>query len=54
MSQISSFLKLEVAKYKDIDQILNKLEIDGEIQNIFNIFKEIFENERDFTLQGKL
>lgn len=51
MTQISSYLKLEVAKYKDIDQILNKLESDGEVQNIYNIFKEIFENERDFTMQ---
>jgi len=51
MSQLSGFLKLEVSKYKDIDHILKKLEDDGEIQTIYDLFKNLFDNEFKFTLQ---
>jgi len=50
MSQLSGFLKLEVAKYKDIDHILKKLEDDGEVQNVYEVFKGIFDNELQFTV----
>ena len=53
MDQLSSFLHLEVSKYKDINHILKKLEDDGEVKNVFGIFKTIFDTEFDFTLQGK-
>lgn len=52
MSQLSGFLKLEVAKYKDIDHILKKLEDDGEVQNVYEVFKGIFDNELQFTVGG--
>jgi len=51
MSQVSSFLKAEVSKYKDIDHILKKLEDDGEIQGIYDVFKALFDNEFKFTIQ---
>jgi len=54
MSALSGFLKLEVAKYKDIDHILKKLEDDGEIQNVYGVFKSIFDNELQFTVGGFL
>ncbi len=54
MSVLSGFLKLEVAKYKDIDHILKKLEDDGEIQNVYGVFKNIFDNELQFTVGGTL
>ena len=53
MDQLSSFLHLEVSKYKDINHILKKLEDDGEVKNVFEIFKAIFDTEFNFTLQGK-
>jgi len=51
MDQLSSFLHLEVSKYKDINHILKKLEDDGEIKNVFGVFKNIFDTEFGFTLQ---
>jgi len=54
MTQLSAFLKLEVSKYKDIDHILRKLEDDGEIQNIYEVFKTIFDGEFKFTFQELL
>lgn len=53
MNHLFSFLRLEVAKYKDIDHIFAKLEQDGEIQKIYDLFKTIFVSESEFTLGGK-
>jgi hypothetical protein len=51
MAQLSSFLKQEVSKYKDIDHILRKLEDDGQVDSIYEVFKNLFDNEFAFTLQ---
>lgn len=51
MSLLFNSLEAEVTKYKDINNILNKLQEDGEVQNIFDAFKDIFDNEHNFTMR---
>jgi len=52
MEQIASLLNCDIAKYKDIFNILSKLEEDGEINQISELFYKLFTNESKYTIQG--
>ena len=52
MSNLSSYLRMEVLKYKDIEHIFAKLEQDGEIDKIHEVFRSIFVSESEFTIGG--
>jgi hypothetical protein len=52
MEDLSNILRLEINKFKEIDSILAKLEQDGEIDKIHGLFRNLFENESQYTING--
>ena len=53
MELIADLLHSDVLKFKDIFNILSKLQEGGEIKGVSDIFYRILKNESKFTLEGK-
>lgn len=52
MDNVAKYLKYESTKYSDLPSILGKLESQGYLNDIYGLFRKIYEEESSFTMQG--
>ena len=50
---VTDFLRFESSKFGDLPSIIMKLEKQGYVAEIYNLFLKLYDEEASFTLQGK-